>query len=399
MAALLAAMGAALIGGLILNLMPCVFPVISIKALSLAKTAHDDPKTVRAHGWLYTAGVMATFMILTVILLIIKAAGQDIGWGFQLQSPIIVGVLALLLFAIGLNLLGMFEIGTGLQNTGSGLATKGGGSGAFFTGALAVVVATPCTAPFMAGAMGYALSQNALVTIVIFAALAIGFALPFLLLSYAPQLLSKLPKPGPWMVRFKEFLAFPMLLAAVWLVWVLSLQVGDLGVGKILTAMVLLGFGIWALRSSSFVTKAFAVLAIFGALVVPFTFSTEAASTSIVQSETVEAWSPARITELNAQGKNVFVDFTAAWCVTCKVNERLVLNTQLTKALFAETGTVKMIADWTNKDDAIAQELARHGRSGVPLYLVYRADNNAVNPQVLPQVLSQSVLEDALVGN
>ncbi|WP_371396590.1 protein-disulfide reductase DsbD family protein [Fretibacter rubidus] len=399
MVALLGAMGGALLGGLILNLMPCVFPVISIKALSLTKTAHDNPKTVRAQGWFYTAGVMVTFMVLTVILLIIKAAGQEIGWGFQLQSPIIVGALALLLFAIGLNLLGIFEIGTGLQNAGSGVASMGGASGAFFTGALAVVVATPCTAPLMAGAIGYALAQNALVTIVIFVALAIGFALPFLLLSYAPKLLTRLPKPGPWMVRFKEFLAFPMLLAAVWLVWVLSLQAGDLGVGKILIAMVLLAFGIWALKGSRRFTKAVATLSIFGALIVPFTLSTTATSMPIAQSDTIEAWSPARITELNAQGKNVFVDFTAAWCVTCKVNERLVLDTQATKDLFADTNTVKMIADWTNKNDAIAQELARHGRSGVPLYLVYRADNNAVNPQILPQVLSQSVLRDALMGN
>lgn len=391
----------AFIGGLILNLMPCVFPVISIKALSLTQKAHGERSAIRKEGWLYTAGVVATFMVLTGILLAVKAAGADIGWGFQLQSPIIVGLLALLLFAVGLNLLGLFEVGSGLQNTGGGLAQKDGALGAFFTGVLAVIVATPCTAPFMAPAIGFAFVQPTVMTVAIFMALAIGFALPFLALSYAPNLLRMLPKPGPWMVRFKEFLAFPMLLAAVWLVWVLSLQSGDRGVGKVLISMVLIGFAIWALKGRKGLSKALAAAALIGAIALPFTLRAQDASAS-VSSQTAEVWSPARITELQAEGKNVFVDFTAAWCVSCKVNERLVLDTDATRALFAQTNTVKMIADWTNKDDAIAQELARHGRSGVPLYLVYRADgglgadNNAVSPQILPQVLSQSVLREAL---
>lgn len=390
------AMIAAFIGGLILNLMPCVFPVISIKALSLAKGAHEEPKTVRVQGWLYTAGVLVTFMVLIVILLAIKAAGHNIGWGFQLQSPIIVGLLALLLFVIGLNLLGVFEIGTRLQNVGSGVANRGGALGSFFTGALAVIVATPCTAPFMAGAIGYALAQPALITIIVFLALAIGFALPFLLLSYIPSLLIRLPRPGVWMVRFKELLAFPMLLAAVWLVWVLSLQSGDSGVGVILIAMLLIAFGIWCLKSIRVIPKIIGVASIIGAIIMPFNLVSTAISAATYSDLAVEPWSLERITALNAEGKNVFVDFTAAWCVTCKVNERVVLNTDAAKSLFSQTGTVKMIADWTNKNDEIAKELARHGRSGVPLYLVYRADNNPVNPQILPQVLTQSVLKDAL---
>jgi len=235
----------AFIGGLILNLMPCVFPIISMKALSLTKCAHSERHIVRREAHLYTAGVLATFLLLTLVLLGLKAAGTEIGWGFQLQSPIVVGFLALLLFVIGMNLLGMFEFGAGLQNKGGALAARGGNSGAFFTGALAVVVATPCTAPFMAGAIGYAMAQPALIMMAVFMALGLGFALPFLLLGYMPQLLARLPKPGPWMVRFKELLAFPMLAAAVWLVWVLSQQSGADGVLNILLAMLFIGFAIW----------------------------------------------------------------------------------------------------------------------------------------------------------
>ena len=227
----------AFLGGLVLNLMPCVFPIISMKALSLAKSAHGERGVMRREAHLYTAGVLATFLLLTLVLLALKAAGTEIGWGFQLQSPIVVGLLALLLFIIGLNLLGMFEFGSSLQNTGSGLIAKGGNTGVFFTGALAVVVATPCTAPFMAGAIGYAMAQPAAIMLAVFMALGIGFALPFLLLGYVPGLLSRLPKPGPWMERFKELLAFPMLGAAIWLVWVLSQQTGANGVLTILLAM------------------------------------------------------------------------------------------------------------------------------------------------------------------
>jgi len=263
----------ALIGGLILNLMPCVFPVISIKALSIAKAAHGERAAIKREAWLYTAGVIAgviaTFLLLTFILLAFKAGGSEIGWGFQLQSPKVVGVLAVLLFVIGLNLLGLFEFGTGLQNTGSELTQKSGAAGSFFTGALAVVVATPCTAPLMAGAVGYALASPALLTLAVFMALAIGFALPFLLIAYVPGLLSKLPKPGPWMERFKEILAFPMFAAAIWLVWVLSLQAGEDGVLYVLAAMLAAGFAIWCLKRTGGLAKAFAAVAILAAIALP----------------------------------------------------------------------------------------------------------------------------------
>ena len=382
----------ALIGGLILNLMPCVFPVISIKALSIAKAAHGERAAIKREAWLYTAGVIATFLLLTFILLAFKAGGAEIGWGFQLQSPKVVGVLAVLLFVIGLNLLGLFEFGTGLQNTGSELTQKSGAAGSFFTGALAVVVATPCTAPLMAGAVGYALASPALITLAVFMALAIGFALPFLLIAYVPGLLSKLPKPGPWMERFKEILAFPMFAAAIWLVWVLSLQAGEDGVLYVLAAMLAAGFAIWCLKRTGGLAKAFAAVAILAAIALPI--STYPKQVNLVHE--TDAWSSERVSELQAEGRSIFVDFTAAWCVTCKVNEKVVLDQERTKKLFQDTNTAFLIADWTNKNDVIAQELAKYGRAGVPLYLVY--NQNSVSPEILPQVLTYDVIRDAIAG-
>ena len=382
----------ALIGGLILNLMPCVFPVISIKALSVAKSAHGERSVIKREAWLYTAGVIATFLLLTFILLALKAGGSEIGWGFQLQSPKVVGVLAVLLFVIGLNLLGLFEFGTSLQNTGSELTQKSGAAGSFFTGALAVVVATPCTAPLMAGAVGYALAAPALVTLAVFMALAIGFALPFLLIAYVPGLLSKLPKPGPWMIRFKEILAFPVLAAAIWLVWVLSLQAGEDGVLYVLAAMLTAGFAIWCFKRKAGFAKILGAIAVLAAIALPISIYPSQAA---IAHET-EAWSAARVSQLQAENRPIFVDFTAAWCVTCKVNEKVVLDQDRTQKLFADTNTAFLIADWTNKDDTIAQELAKYGRAGVPLYLVY--NQNSVNPAILPQVLTYDVIKDAITG-
>ena len=387
----------ALIGGLILNLMPCVFPVISIKALSIAKSAHGERNKIRREAWLYTAGVIATFLMLTVILLALKAGGAEIGWGFQLQSPKVVAALAVLLFVIGLNLLGAFEFGSGLQNMGAELTQKSGAAGSFFTGALAVIVATPCTAPMMAGAVGYALAAPAVVTLAVFMALAIGFALPFLLIAYVPSLLSKLPKPGPWMERFKEILAFPMFAAAIWLVWVLSLQAGEDGVLLVLSAMLAVGLAIWLFKRKGGMGKALGAISVLAAIALPISISANVTSAAISPGKLeAEAWSPARVVELQAEGRSIFVDFTAAWCVTCKVNEKVVLNKAKTQKLFKDTNTAFLIADWTNKDDVIAAELAKYGRAGVPLYLVY--SNNSVSPVILPQVLSHDVIRDAIAG-
>ncbi len=392
-----AAIFGAFIGGLILNLMPCVFPVISIKALSIAKAAHGEKTVIRREAWAYTAGVLATFLLLTLVLLALKAAGSEIGWGFQLQNPKVVGVLAVLLFVIGLNLLGLFEFGTALQNTGGTLTQKSGFAGSFFTGALAVVVATPCTAPFMAGAVGYALAQTALITLCVFMALAVGFALPFLLIAYVPKLLSALPKPGPWMERFRQFLAFPMLGAAVWLVWVLALQSGEDGVLLTLAAMLSASFAIWLLKGQSALSKGLAIAAIIATIIFPVMLKTAPSST--VHSSEAGVWSPERVAQLQAEGRPVFVDFTAAWCVTCKVNEKLVLSKQKTQALFVQNDVAFLIADWTNKNDVIARELEFYGRSGVPLYLMFPANHtgqNFVKAEVLPQVLTYDVLKSAI---
>ncbi len=391
-----AALIGAFIGGLILNLMPCVFPVLSLKALGFARAAHDDRNVIRKHGWLYTAGVMLSFMALAAIILVLKAGGASIGWGFQLQNPVLVGALSVLFFIIALNLFGLFEIGGRLQNTGSGLASNSGTKGAFFTGVLAVIVATPCTAPFMAGALGFAFTQSAIMLIIVFLALGAGFALPFLALSYAPGLLRRLPKPGPWMDTFKQFLAFPMLAAAIWLVWVISIQAGAGGVLRLLSSMLLFGFAVWLWKFKGFIAKITLVASLLlGAYLIKelSVAEREQEFASLPQSS---VWSPARLAELRAEGHSVFVDFTAAWCVTCKANEVSVIHKPKAQKLFARTNTVILVADWTRRDDVIAAELARHGRSGVPLYLVYAPGTDNANPQILPQILTYGILEKAL---
>lgn len=393
---LLGAIIGAFIGGLILNLMPCVFPVISLKALSLAKSAHSERAVARREAWAYAVGIFATFAILVVVLLVVKATGAALGWGFQLQNPIVVGLLALLLFVVGLNLIGVFEISGGsYQGTGATLAGRGGLTGSFFTGALAVLVATPCTAPFMAGAIGYALAQPLFVTVLVFAALAGGFAAPFVLLAYAPGLLTKLPKPGPWMVRLREVLAFPMFAASVWLIWVLGNQAGVDGMALILLAMLAFALAVWLLQRKG-IWRIVGVITLILALALPFAARTATASglTDIA----TDAWSPERVAALRAEGRPIFVDFTADWCVTCKVNERLVLKTDAVKQAFAETNTAFLIADWTNKNDVIARELESYGRAGVPLYLYFPAYDNSVRGQVLPQILTVDMLLNTLKG-
>jgi len=393
-----AALIGAFIGGLILNLMPCVFPVLSLKALGFVRAAHEGRNNIRTHGWLYTAGVMLSFMVLAAMILTLKAGGASIGWGFQLQNPILVGALAVLFFIIALNLFGVFEIGGRLQNTGSELVKGGGTKGAFFTGILAVIVATPCTAPFMAAALGFAFTQSAMMLIIVFLALGAGFALPFLALSYAPNLLARLPKPGPWMDIFKQFLAFPMLAASIWLIWVLSIQTGAGGVLRLLSAILLLGFAVWLWKFKSLVAKLILVVSILlGAYLIKelSVAEREQALSSLPQSS---VWSSERAAELRADGHSVFVDFTAAWCVTCKANEIAVIRKPKTQDLFARTGTVILVADWTRRDAVITAELAKYGRSGVPLYLLYPPGKNDVEPQILPQILTYSILEKALLA-
>ena len=396
----------ALLGGLVLNLMPCVFPILAMKATSLAGHAHEQG-AARAQGLAFLAGVLATFLALAGALIAIRAGGSAVGWGFQLQSPVVVAGLALLMLAVALNLSGLFEVGTSLQGVGTGLASKQGLAGAFFTGALAVVVAAPCTAPFMGPALGWALTQSAPVALAVFLGLGLGFAAPFTLAAFAPGLLARLPKPGPWMETFKKLMAFPMYGAAAWLVWVLTLQSGNSALARILAAAIVLALAAWILglaqkRQASggkplVLTAIGAVLAIgaFALVLVPAYGTPAAASTEVAAGSIPEAvYSPEAVAEARAQGKPVFVNFTAAWCVTCQVNEKVAFSTAEAADAFKRTGAVYLKADWTRKDAVIAAELAKHGRAGVPLYLVYGVKNP--DPVILPQFLTPALVAKAL---
>ena len=380
----------AFLGGLILNLMPCVFPIISLKALSLTKTAHGERSAVRRSAWAYTAGVLVSFVLFAFLIIGLKAGGTSVGWGFQLQSPWLVGLLSILLFAIGLNLMGVFELGGRFQNIGANRLSKSTWQASFLTGVLAVIVATPCTAPFMAGAVGLALASSASVTLTVFLALGLGFALPFLLVAYIPGLLSRLPKPGAWMNTFKQFLAFPMFAAAIWLAWVLSLQAGANGTLKLLLAGLSLAFGIWILGKAQVASKIIGGAALLIAIILPATLSPSEGAANLKS----KPWSAQAVAAARAENRPIFVDFTAAWCVTCKVNESLVLKKKKTASLFERTDTEFLVADWTNKDDVIAAELKRFGRAGVPLYLAYKP--GASEAEVLPQVLTHDLIKDAL---
>jgi len=381
------AIALAFLGGLILNIMPCVLPVLSVKALSLAGGA--EAGQAPRHGALYFAGVMATFLMLAMALIALRSAGEAVGWGFQLQASWVTAALALLFFAIGLNLLGVFNIGGGVQSAGGGLTARGGDAGAFFTGALAVVAATPCTAPFMATAIGVAITQSALTTLLIFAALALGFALPLTVLHFAPGLQRLIPKPGLWMERAKNVLAFPMFGAAIWLVWVLAEQTGPTGVLALLSIAAALAFALWVGRwGRAWLVAGLVVFVLTAAFSWRPLLGIESATL------TSEPWSPERVAELRGEGRPVFVNFTAAWCVTCKVNEAAAFTPRVAQA-FERANVAYLEADWTNRDDTIAAALAEHGRAGVPLYLYYSSQSE---PVILPQVLNEALILETVRG-
>jgi thiol:disulfide interchange protein DsbD len=387
----------ALLGGLILNLMPCVFPILAMKAASLAGHGGGDHAEARRQGLAFGAGSVLTFLALAGGLIALKAAGSAIGWGFQLQSPPVVAVLSLLMLAVALNLSGLFEVGTSLQGAGTGLASRGGMLGAFFTGALAVVVAAPCTAPFMGPALGWALTQTPVAALTVFLALGIGFAAPFVLVAYAPALLSRLPKPGGWMEMFRKALAFPMYGAAAWLAWVLAQQAGAEDLAKLFAAGVVVALAAWLaglaqkraaaggkpalLAASAGVLAALAVAAV----VWPQNKAAELPT---------EPYSPAKVAELRAAGRPVFVNYTAAWCVSCQVNDKVALSTPSVASAFARHKVAYMKADWTKRDATIAAELASYGRAGVPLYLVYPAGGG--DAAILPSILTPDIVVKAV---
>jgi len=393
----------ALLGGLILNLMPCVFPVLSVKVLSFIQLAHGDPGRVRRHGLAFLGGVLVSFWLLAGLLLALRAAGGGVGWGFQLQSPGFVAAMALLLTAVGLNLMGAFEVGLGLSRLAGSAPQPAGYPGSFLTGTLAVLVATPCTAPFMGAALGFALARPAWEALVIFTALGLGMALPYLLLAELPGLLMRLPRPGQWMVTLRQGLAFPLFATAVWLVWVLGRQSGVDAVGLLLLAALGVGFAAWGLGHVQrggrrwlpgavvVIGLGFAAVLGFGAAMRPA--AQAAASLQPATGIDWQPWSSAAVDAQRAAGRPVFVDFTAAWCISCQVNKRVALDTAAVSARFAALGVVPLKADWTRYDPAITRALAGFGRSGVPLYVYYPPGAPA---QLLPAVLTPGVVLQAL---
>ncbi|MFC3229086.1 protein-disulfide reductase DsbD family protein [Marinibaculum pumilum] len=417
---LLEALLLALAGGIILNLMPCVFPVIAMKALGLAQKGGAARSAIRMHGLAYAAGVLVTFAAIGGALLLVKAGGAAVGWGFQLQSPVFVALMAYLMLAVGLNLSGLFTVGEGLMGLGQGrLSGSGGGpghAGAFLTGVLASAVAAPCTAPFMATAIGFALTRSPPVALAVLLAVGLGMALPYLLLTWVPGALRFLPRPGAWMERLRQVLAFPMYAAAAWLVWVLSQQAGPTGVIVVLGGAVLLAFGFWLWQLAKSAGQAggrrpawrlagggAAVLALAGAVALTFSLrppdlalQADAAAAGEARTGSGPAWerySPARLQALQADGRPVFVNFTAAWCITCKVNEQVALSSASMRELFEAGNVAYLKGDWTNQDPEITRMLERFGRSGVPLYVLFAPDGSI---EVLPQILTEAGVAAAL---
>jgi thiol:disulfide interchange protein len=388
----------AMAGGLILNLMPCVFPVLAMKAMGLAQMSGEQRGAIRLHAGLYTAGAMLTFMGLGGALLAARSAGQAAGWGFQFQSPIFVAATTWLLFAVGLNLSGVFAVGGSLAGAGQSLASRGGAVGSLFTGALAVLVATPCTAPFMGAAIAGALAAPPATTLLVFAAMGLGMALPHALLTVTPGLARKLPRPGAWMDLLKQALAFPMYAAAAWLLWVVSQEAGPDGVLATAAGLVAVGFAAWAFGWAQMhagrgrrAGLAAAVIGVLAAAAILPRITTATAPAAQAADGGSEPYSATRLAALRAEGRPVFVNMTAAWCVSCLVNERIALSPRVVRDAFASHRVAYLKGDWTRQDPAISAFLRDHGRDGVPLYIYY-APGQA--PAVLPQILTTATVLD-----
>jgi len=388
----------AFLGGIVLNLMPCVLPVLSFKVIGLAQSGESLAKA-RSHALWYTFGVLVSFAVIGLLVIALRSAGQALGWGFQLQQPGFVAILVYVLLAVGLSLSGVFTIGASLAGTGQGLASRSGPAGDFFTGVLACVVASPCTAPFMGPALAVAFASSSIVALLIFLALGLGLALPFLLVGFIPALASRLPRPGAWMETFKQVLAFPMYLTAVWLVWVLGKQRGVDAIGLVLAGTVVLALALWWLERSRYggkpLARALAVIVLIASLI-PIVMIVRLDPPSRVQDDSGSAiaYSKEKLATLRADGRTVFVNMTADWCVTCKANEKSVLGTAHFEDVLARANAVYMKGDWTNVDAEITAFLQAHGAVGVPLYVVFHGSEG--NGTVLPTVLTSGIVEDAL---
>jgi len=398
---LLSLAGLALIGGLILNLMPCVLPVLSMKALGMVSAAASGHAgELRAHGLWYTAGVLVSFAALALIILAVREATGFATLGFQLQHAPTVAVLVLIMFAVGLWLMGFLELGRSITNTGATLAGQGGAAGAFFTGVLAAVVGAPCVGPFLGAALGAVMSQPAPAVVAVFLAIGFGMALPFLVLSFVPGLHRLLPKPGKWMETLKQAFAFPMFLTAAWLLSVLADLAGAGAVGWTLAGATALGFAVWIGRDAGLVRRGVAIVALVAAFALPAVQANvpagRAGGEPAMPAYAEAAWSPAQVDALLAEGRPVFVDFTASWCASCQVNKLTTLSTKRVMTAFEDADVAFLVADFTQKDPAIAEELKRRGRAGVPMYLWYPAGGR--EPQILPELLTQELVIGLVEG-
>ena len=399
----------ALAGGLLLNLMPCVFPVLSIKILGFVQQAGEDKSKIKLHGIVFTLGVLVSFWILAGVFLVLRAAGQEIGWGFQLQTPGFVAVLASVLFLFGLNLSGVFEIGETLTGAGSGLQAKSGFTGSFFSGVLATVVATPCTAPFMGSALGIIITLSAVQSMAIFTALALGVALPYLILSFFPVFLQWLPRPGAWMETFKKALAFLLYATVVWLAWVFGNQVGVNGMAGLLLGLVFMGVAAWIWGDWGNLTRKKSVRRIALLLALPilllggwiqFWASGFEGPAGVIGGNSSkegtiawESYSPEKVNASISEGKTVYVDFTAKWCLTCQVNKKVAFGNDEVIQYFKDNNVVALKGDWTRRDPVITQELQKFGRSGVPTNVIYRPGGKDT---LLPEVLTPGIVLEAL---
>ena len=390
---LMLAIGLAFLGGVILNAMPCVFPILSLKVLSFAT---GDPGEHRRHGLAYLAGVVCSFLAIAGLLISLQSAGRWVGWGFQLQSTGFVMGLAYLFALMGLSLSGLVLLGNRWMNLGAGLASAPGMRGSFFTGVLAVVVASPCTAPFMGSALGFALTQPPVTALMIFAALGVGMAAPMVAISSSATARSWLPKPGAWMDTLKQVMAFPLYLTAVWLLWVAGKQSGVDTMAAGAAGLVLLALGLTMLRGGT-TAKAVGVAALVGAVLLGGVRGTAQTASDTSLRPGVVNWSPESLQSLRALGTPVFVDVTADWCITCLANEQAVLFTDEMELAFADAGVTYMVADWTHYDAAIGEFVQQHGRNGIPLYVLYAGDLQT-QPVILPQLLTRSIMMDALAS-